>query len=439
MLRRALAASAATGLAVVLLTAVRVPPAGADSGWAERLGSDFRAAHQVTRGQGVTVALVGTGVAADVSSLRGVLGEERDFVGTPRPKKVYGTLMASWIAGGGPGRDNPFGMRGLAPGVRLLPVRVAPDGEDPGAARWLRNNDLTMTTAKGIRHAADEGAQVIAVEPTIGRGGFWGNSGVTVLHDAVAYARSKNAVVIAGGAGVRDKDDLHTRFSFPAAVPGVIGVGAVDEDGDRYSKYSEKSSSVLVSAPGFKLPAVGPGNRLYTYWGSASTVPWVAATAAFVKAEYPGLTPAQVARAIAASARHPKGRGAYDTEIGFGVVNPDGALKEARRLAGQGRPQAVAKTGVVGDEDHFGGGAPDEIGAARHPVAAIAGFPALILAGLLALAGSFLLLRRRRAPVGASTPGPGAEPVPVPTTGAGSAPVAEGEAEPSKSGGAAGA
>src|SRR5688572_26519160 len=68
----------------------------------KRLGADFRTAWRTTRGKGVTVAIVGTGVDAKVKTLAGAVKKGRDFVGTPSPKKVTGTLVASLIAGSGP-------------------------------------------------------------------------------------------------------------------------------------------------------------------------------------------------------------------------------------------------------------------------------------------------------------------------------------------------
>lgn len=405
MLRRSLraVAVAVAGVPAVLMIAVPAAPAHADTGWTRRLAADFRAAHQVTRGKGVTVAVLSSGVDGSTGSLRGVVAKGEDFVGTPRPKKIFGTLMASWIAGNGLTHDSPFGIRGLAPATRILSVRVFPDKEDPGSGKWQGGDNGEMVLAKGIRYAVDKGAQVIAIAPVYNGGGQLVDTGETALHDALARARARNVVVVAPAGAVRSQFSESTRYAFPAAAPGVIGVGALDTDGERYAKYSEKSTSVLVSAPGFKLPALGPGNSPWTYWGAAPAVTWVASTAALVRAEYPDLSPAQVAQAISTSARHPKGRGSYDTSIGFGVVNPDGALKEARRLADQGRPAITAKSGTTADKEHFGGETPDRIGAVRHPLAATAGFPGLMAAGLLALAGSFLLLRRRPAPVPATT------------------------------------
>jgi hypothetical protein len=386
-----------TALPAALLVMVSAPglapAAHADSlAWARQLGRDFRSAQQITKGKGVTVAILADGVDGRVATLRGAVKGGRDFVRTPRPKLVSGTLLASLIAGGGPTHDSPFGMRGLAPGVKILPVRVYADKDEPGARRWLDRGDSEQTMAKGIRYAADQGADVIMAAPY-----FWGDD-IDGIEAAVGYAQSKNAVVVAG--------DPDARGSSPAAAPGALGVAAVTEKGTRYGKFSGKNSAVVVAAPGFKLPSIGPRNDLYTFWGSTPASAWVAATAALVRSEYPKLTPDQIAQVIGRSAHHPKG--GYNTEVGFGIVNPIGALRQARALTKQ-PPAAVAAQGVTADKVHFGGAEPRTIAAVRHDGRLLAGFSGLAGAGLLILLLVLVLAlrgrRRRAAPVAPVGPG----------------------------------
>jgi subtilase family protein len=358
------------------------PAAHADSiAWAKRLSRDFLAAQQITKGKGVTVAILSDGVDGRVSTLRGAVKRGRDFVRTPRPKMVTGTLLASLIAGSGPSHDSPFGMRGLAPGAKILPVRVYPDLKDePGAQGWFDRSDPAEVLAKGIRYAADQGAGVI-MAPSYGEDG----NGIGA---AVAYAQSKNAVVVAGNA--------ETHRNLPAAAAGAIGVAAVTEKGARYGQFSGRNSAALVAAPGFKLPSIGPRNALYTFWGSAPATAWVAAAAALVRSEYPKLTSAQVTQVITQSAHHPKG--GYNTDVGFGIINPIGALRQARTVTKQ-PPATVATRGVVADTAHFGGATPEPIGAVRHDVGLLAGFSGLAGGGLLILLLVLVLaLRGRRRP-----------------------------------------
>jgi hypothetical protein len=274
-------------------------------------------------------------------------------------------------------------MQGLASGADILPVRVAPDREEPGSQSFYRGLDHLGIEAKGIRYAADQGAQVICIEPEQG-------SESTPIRAAIAYALSKNATVVAGAFGGVEE----TAPFYPAAEPGVIGVGALDIKGHRIAKDSAKNSSVAVGAPGFEFPSIGPGNSLWTFWGPITAMAWVASTAAMVRAEHPKMTPAQVEQAIISSAHHPAS--GYDTGVGFGMVNPIGALRAAAAME-KNPPLLIAGQGAVAGKARFGGPPPPKIQAIRRSTGVLAGFGGLAGAGLLAVVlAVFLAIRRRR-------------------------------------------
>src|SRR5260370_3153939 len=145
-----------------------------------------------------------------------------------------------------------------------------------------------------------------------------------------------------------------------------------------------RSASVLVSAPGVTTPATGPGNLPYVWWGGRVATGWVASAAALVKAQYPHLAPELVARAIAVSARGRRGagHGRYKTSVGFGVINPAGALAAAGKLA-KLTATAAAGQGAIWGAGHFGGGPPaGKISAVRHGPLLAAGLSAVTAAGL---------------------------------------------------------
>jgi hypothetical protein len=134
------------------------------------------------------------------------------------------------------------------------------------------------------------------------------------------------------------------------------------------------------------------------WWGGPVATAWVASAAALVKAQYPHLAPALVARAIAASARG-RPRGSYKASVGFGVINPAGALAAARKLAGL-TAAATPGQGAVPASSHFGGGPPaGKINAVQHSLAGLAAFSTVTVAGVacLVLAVRLRLRWRRRA------------------------------------------
>ncbi|MFI6517414.1 S8 family peptidase [Spirillospora sp. NPDC050679] len=361
------------GVLAAALTFALAPPltgtAAADGFWIKQMLDDFEAARKSVRGRSVKVAVVADGVA-EIPALKGRLEKERDLVRTSRPLRVEGTLVAAMMAGKG----------ALAPQARVLPIRAYANEKEPGGARWLeKRSQWDINFSQAIRYAADHGADVIV---TVG----WTNGDAQLL-GAIAHAHGKNAVVIAPVTHQTRVDPL-----FPAAQAGVIGVGATDGFGRRDGEYTKASSKVLVSAPGIKTPSTGPDGREWTYWGDPPALAWVSAAVALVKAKYPKLTPGQVNDVISRSARHPAGAGRYDTDLGFGYVNPAGALAEAAKLT---PGSAEIPKGPVADSAHFGG-EPRTVRAVPYNVPWIAGFGALGVAGLAALGGAIFLAVRRR-------------------------------------------
>lgn len=242
--------------------------------------------------------------------------------------------------------------------------------------------------AKGIRYAVNHGADVIAVDA------YATGDGTAELSTAVAYAQARKVVVVAS-TGIQERENP----PYPVSAPGVIGVGDVTQNGRRDGKFTSRSSDTLVSAPDFPMPSIGPDNRVWTLSGDPAALAFTTAAVAMVRSEYPRLTPAQVGQALSASARRPKGKGRYDTELGFGYLNPLGALDEARKLATQAAPAMTAKSSVP-DKARLGGEQPGTIRAVPYDPLWIGGFGGLAFAGLVALGfATWLALRKRSTPL----------------------------------------
>src|SRR5262249_50358967 len=171
-------------------------------------------AGRVTRGDSVLVAVLGTGVSAAAPALAGAVLPGLD-VRNGRLADTdcagYGTFVAGLVAAR-PGDRSGFA--GIAPAARVLPVRVTDDpGQvDPGAL------------AAGIRAAVDGGATVLAVRVSP-------PGGPRGLLAAARYAGQRDAGVVAAADGTADRADGGTGRSYPAALPGVIGVAGIGPDG----------------------------------------------------------------------------------------------------------------------------------------------------------------------------------------------------------------
>lgn len=257
---------------------------------------------KVTRGQGVVVGVVDSGVDPTSPQLAGSVLVGKAVSGTADSDcSGQGTFVAGIIAAK---QEHGIGFAGIAPEARILPVRVL-DGQGNGDPAAL---------AKGIRIAADSGARVINVSTTTSQPS-------ADLESAVAYARSRDALIVAAAA----KGGEGGSVTYPAAYPGVLAVGAVNETGQP-GAYSETGASVDLVAPGEGVVSIGPGGT--GHWqgsGTAYATPFVSATAALVRAYRPELNADQVAQRLLATA-NPSGGTVPDPSTGWGMVNPYAAV-----------------------------------------------------------------------------------------------------------------
>ncbi|MFF3664956.1 S8 family serine peptidase [Microtetraspora malaysiensis] len=315
---------------------------------------EVRTAWQTTRGAGVTIAVLDTGVDDRHPDLSGVVVQGPDFTGTasapgagpscdagtgagpsastggkadgsaPRAASgKHGTAMAALIAGRGHGPSRSYGVLGVAPEARILSIKVTLDDDDP---RWT---DAARTTcrdavARGIRYAVDHGAQVISMSLGGGSGAYRGSP---AEERAVRYALSRQVVLIASsgndGAGAN-------RRNFPAAYPGVIAVGAVDQ-ALRPAPFSNRQRYLSLVAPGTEIVSARGGHSYVTADGTSAAAALVAGVAALIRSRYPDLPARDVRRALqqGASLRPPGGR---DDAYGTGMANARRAIEAAGRL-----------------------------------------------------------------------------------------------------------
>nr|WP_260407862.1 S8 family serine peptidase [Planomonospora venezuelensis] len=359
-------------------------------------------AWRVTRGAGVTVALVDGSVDGGVAELRGrvtvgpELGPDDPGARTGTPGEGedsatrHGTAMASLIAGGGTGGGR--GLLGIAPEARILSLPLNFSGEDGTIppeedVRTLRNSPV----ARAIRYAADNGAQVVSMSL-----GAYGPH--RAEREAVSYALSKGVVLVAsvgnGGDSEYAAANATSFWNFPAGYSGVIGVGASGPAGEP-APFSSDNLSVLVSAPGVAVPVVLPGGEYGSSDGTSASAALVAGVVALIKAKYPDMSPQMVSRALTSTAASASGAG-YDDHLGFGVVDAGAALARAGELAGAGRTPPAATPPPVADEHHFGvGPLPEEPPRPGADPLHLWLYGAGLLLGVLAFAGAVVALTRR--------------------------------------------
>ncbi|MGW2632413.1 type VII secretion-associated serine protease mycosin [Streptomyces chattanoogensis] len=330
MSRTTLLRGTATALAATALAVLPSLPARADTiraqEWALQ-AMHAQQAWQTTKGAGITVAVLDTGVDATQPDLKGQVLPEKDLVGFgagpgDRAWADHGTGMASVIAGHGHGAGRQDGVLGIAPEASILPVRVILEDDDPQRER--ARTEKAGALADGIRWAADHGADVINMS--------LGDDSETAHPEpredaAIQYALGKGIPVVASAGNGGEKGD---HVSYPAAYPGVIAVTAINQQRER-GEFSTRHWYATVCAPGDEIIMSNPDRSYYNGKGTSPAAALVSGTIALIRAEHPDLSPAQIKQLLVATAQDSP-EGGRDDDFGAGLADAAAALERAAGL-----------------------------------------------------------------------------------------------------------
>ncbi|MFD9216289.1 S8 family serine peptidase [Streptomyces sp. NPDC059544] len=355
-----------------------------------------------TTGEGITVAVIDTGVNSSTPSLKGKVLKGLDATGVKGEATDdytgHGTTMAELIAGSGEGG----GLKGLAPGAKILPLRVS--------NTKLQNKESVNAYDErdAIRAAADSDAQIISMS--------FGSEFMTPENiEAVKYAESKGKLFLAAVGNSAKKGN---KPSYPANYPEVAGVAATDRNG-RVAEYSQHGDFVDIAAPGNDIP----------YWcdstftrycdgdgGTSAANALASASAALIWSAHPDWTANQVLRVMFESAARPEGskEGTLSNYLGHGIVRPNAHINRGlgkpgdpnlspltnKRTAGGSSAGSAAPPAPAASEASKGGSKSDAVVAGSSKTADGGSQTGLILGGVavvVVLAGvAFVVVRRRR-------------------------------------------
>jgi type VII secretion-associated serine protease mycosin len=266
---------------------------------------NVEAAHRISDGTGVVVAVADTGIDVTHPDLAGAVidGTEPGESGDGRrDSDGHGTAMAGLIAARGHGDGGRDGALGIAPKASLLAVRTLRSdfGGSPG--------DL----AAGVEWAVDHGAKVICVAGETGD--------VPEVRKAIEGAIRADVVVVAAVGNLPND----TTVAFPARLPGVLAVGGVDKNGN-HASISATGPEVALSAPAVDILSTDAYRKYRTGTGTSDATAIVAGAAALVRAKYPNLRAPEVIHRLTATATD-KGPPGRDPQYGYGIVNLVAAL-----------------------------------------------------------------------------------------------------------------
>jgi thermitase len=320
-----------------------------DPGYLDQWGTraiDADLAWDVTLGSpAITVAVVDTGVwwthqdieANMWSNTDGTHGfdyvdndrnpTENDPIGLYHGTGVSGVIAAL--------TDNGRDVAGVAQ-VRVMALRALGSG----------GQGSSLNTSRAIRWASDNGARIINL--SLGTNETFG--GPTDIQLAVNYAWGRGALIVAaagnGGAdGVGDP-----ALDYPARLPNVVSVAAIDETGSRAS-FSNYGSGLDIAAPGDRILTLDGSNGIHYLRGTSFAAPFVSGVAALLLSMDPAMTNVDLWNILNATSVQPGGgSGVVNTNYGWGVVNAWNAINAISQpfISVNSYPTSVSRSGTFG-------------------------------------------------------------------------------------------
>lgn len=409
--------------------AVASPAAALPTGayWYTEL--DLAKAWTITKGAGVTVAVIDSGAKASLGDLKGQVLPGLDLTGAnPRAQSDradpgtdfgHGTFMAALIAGTGKGA----GIVGVAPQAKILPVDAEPTsaGLDTGL------------TAQGIRWAVDHGAKVI----NLSFGGATPCDAATGA--AIAYAYRHDVIVVASAG------DEPGPVTSPANCPGAIAVGGSDAAFHPWSK-TPTGAEVDFAAPAYDYveenlngSLSGPTPALS---GTSASAALVSGTFALLRAKFPHDTARQIVTRALYNVHNGLGSDhgqRINNQLGYGEILPYYALTDAppagarnpiydrfdKALATSTSASGDASTAPAGDTNAATSTPSGADSSSSHPNAAAGGGNSgspltiiIVIVVIIAVVALILVfVRRSRRRVRSAGYGPDSGPPPPPGPG----------------------
>jgi type VII secretion-associated serine protease mycosin len=318
-----LRALAAVGAATALLLGAAVVPASADTvssirateWWLDSMQASTM--WKTSTGSGITVAVIDSGVKADHPDLKGKVLQGKNFSplagGATTDVDGHGTGMASLIVGTGKGWDGQ-GMVGLAPGTKVLPVRVVGQGDNQAT----EDADFARQLSAAVRYAADSDAKILSI--SMGQ-----QENEPNVSSAISYALAKGKLIVASSGNNALRGNI---AEYPGAFSGVVDVGSVDQHA-KIAAYSQYGSQVVLSAPGENVHTACLNSSGYCLTGGTSdATAIVSASAALLWSVHPSWTANQIIRVLMdTTSDSTNGQpAAQDPHYGYGIVRPRIAL-----------------------------------------------------------------------------------------------------------------
>ncbi|MFC2158366.1 S8 family serine peptidase [Acidobacteriota bacterium] len=297
----------------------------------------IRKAHSVTKGRGITLAIIDSGVDPSIIEIRSKIKNHQDFLDGTKPIQNAGKFPYDW---GGHGTSIASVVSQIAPDVKLLIVKFYDPltmGKVP-PSRWT-----AYLMAAAIIWSVQNGADIINLSAAF-------KSDMAPVREAIHYSWENNVIVTTPLGNTLDRV-ADQNFYYPAAYPWTIAVGGVERLKNTLQvwKFSGKGDYIDVVAPAKKILVDTP-NYLdkkpfpRERYGNSLAVSMVAGTAALILSAMDDITRMELKKSpgklcdfvkdvIQISASNIKlGYKTRNPESGYGMLDALSAVNTARRM-----------------------------------------------------------------------------------------------------------
>lgn len=304
--------------------------------WGLKATGALHAWRAAEKGQDVVVAVIDTGVDRRHPDLRGQILEGYNVIEGNRDvadRLGHGTHVAGIIAALG---NNGRGAAGAAfPAVKILPIKAL---SDQGTAR---PEDIDKAIEYAVNWRGPGGERVSVINLSLGA------PGILPIHSEAIKRAYEAGITVVAAAG----NEATWRSDTPAIWPEGLSVAAAEE-GEKgeieRAPYSNYGLGVDITAPGSGILSTVPGGERYDVMsGTSMAAPYVAATAALLKAARPDLTPDEIRYLITRTAQDLGPAGA-DKIYGAGLVDIGYAVAVAEDLTDEERKQLAEQAEIEG-------------------------------------------------------------------------------------------
>jgi len=286
--------------------------------------TNARLLHAKSRGAGALIAVIDTGVDVEHPDLRGRIARQVDTTDQGWSADLHGTAIAGIIAANA---NNGEGSYGIAPEASLIVLKACAPKEAGGLAAkcWTSSLVAALDVALGTDASIINMSLTGPPDPLVAR------------HVELALKRGRLVVAAAGNGGE------HGKPAFPAAIPGVLAVTAIDVAAHRY-RNANRGDYIDVAAPGVDIVAPAPGGTYPPLSGTSMATAHVSGIAALLHGVAASTSATDVTSALLKTV-HDLGPSGRDDAFGSGLVD---ACEAANVLANDTQICATGDTNAAG-------------------------------------------------------------------------------------------